>query len=138
MYFDEKSTEVLFCRDNGLQDCCRLLVPFSIPRLYSFDNFYHLKFGVLDAIASVLNKIYPIFHNKIVKGDIIDIFVIRLHELMRLESLSIADLSRRVNIPRTTINCWLIKTRLPKVDAIVRLADYFNVSTDYLLGRDDI
>lgn len=26
----------------------------------------------------------------------------------------------------------------PKLDTVIRLADYFNVSTDYLLGRTDV
>ena len=72
------------------------------------------------------------------KDNIMDSLATRLSELMQFESLSISNLARRVNIPSTTINCWLNKTRLPKVDAVVKLADYFNVSTDCFLGRIDI
>lgn len=67
-----------------------------------------------------------------------NVFVDRLRELMEFKSLNIVQLAKNVNIPRSTISCWLLKTRLPKIDAVVQLADYFNVTTDYLLGREDI
>ena len=72
------------------------------------------------------------------KDNIMDSLAARLSELMQFESLSISNLARLVNIPSTTMNCCLNKARLPKVDAVVKLADYFNVSTDCLLGRIDI
>jgi len=31
----------------------------------------------------------------------------------------------------------LLKGQLPKVDTVAKIADYYNVSVDYLLGRTD-
>lgn len=72
------------------------------------------------------------------KKDILKIFANRLKELMNFQSLSIAQLSQKINIPKSTINCWLLKIRSPQIDSLVAIADYFGVTTDYLLGREDI
>lgn len=72
------------------------------------------------------------------KKDILIIFANRLKELMNFQSLSIAQLSQKINIPKSTINCWLLKIRSPQIDSLVAIAEYFGVTTDYLLGREDI
>lgn len=72
------------------------------------------------------------------KKDILKIFANRLKELMNFQSLSIAQLSQKINIPKSTINCWLLKIRSPQIDSLVAIAEYFGVTTDYLLGREDI
>ncbi len=72
------------------------------------------------------------------KKDILTIFANRLKELMNFQSLSISQLSQKINIPKSTINCWLLKIRSPQIDSLVAIADYFGVTTDYLLGREDI
>ena len=72
------------------------------------------------------------------KKDILTIFANRLKELMNFQSLSIAQLSQKINLPKSTINCWLLKIRSPQIDSLVAIADYFGVTTDYLLGREDI
>ena len=72
------------------------------------------------------------------KKDILTIFANRLKELMNFQSLSIAQLSQKINIPKSTINCWLLKILSPQIDSLVAIADYFGVTTDYLLGREDI
>ncbi len=72
------------------------------------------------------------------KKDILTIFANRLKELMNFQSLSIAQLSQKINIPKSTINCWLLKIRSPQIDSLVAIAEYFGVTTDYLLGREDI
>lgn len=72
------------------------------------------------------------------RKDILTIFANRLKELMNFQSLSIAQLSQKINIPKSTINCWLLKIRSPQIDSLVAIADYFGVTTDYLLGREDI
>lgn len=44
-------------------------------------------------------------------------------------------LSNEVDIPASTINCWFKRGTKPTYIQIIKLADYFEVSTDYLLGR---
>jgi len=51
---------------------------------------------------------------------------------------TIKDLSKATGIPRTTINSWLNQTRSPQIESLVVLAKFFDVTTDYLLGLQEI
>lgn len=60
-------------------------------------------------------------------------------KLLRLEiNLSQHQLSAELNIPRTTISSWELGRRAPDLDMLIKLAAFFDVSTDYLLGNSDI
>ena len=56
---------------------------------------------------------------------------------IRLEKgLTLQDLSKEIGVRYNTICQWEIGTREPEVKYIVMLANYFNVSTDYILDSD--
>ncbi len=59
----------------------------------------------------------------------------RIKELAKRRGLSIKELSTRVGFGPSTIYKW--KTQEPKSEYLKKVADYFGVSTDYLLGRED-
>ena len=61
----------------------------------------------------------------------------RLKGLMQEENLNIKELSIKTGIPRSTINSWTLGIKSPKIDYLCMVADYFGVTTDYLLGRED-
>ncbi len=65
------------------------------------------------------------------------VFVERLQDLMMEKNLNIKELSAKTNIPRSTINGWTLKISRPQIEALCILADFFGVTTDYLLGRED-
>ncbi len=67
----------------------------------------------------------------------INIFADRLKDLMQDKKLNIKELSALTKIPRATINGWTLKIASPKIDNLIVLADFFNVSIDYLLGREN-
>lgn len=69
--------------------------------------------------------------------NILDIFAERLMDLIKENNLSIKSFAEKVDIPRTTILGWLHKIRTPRIDYLSKIADYFCVTTDYLLGRED-
>ena len=48
------------------------------------------------------------------------------------------DLVRDLGITASTVSDWANGKKYPRVDKMQLLADYFGVSTDYLLGRTDI
>lgn len=50
---------------------------------------------------------------------------------------SFYELADKVHIHKSNISQWLIKNYLPEIDSLEILADYFDVSLDYLLGRTD-
>ncbi|ENM1174606.1 helix-turn-helix transcriptional regulator [Listeria monocytogenes] len=58
----------------------------------------------------------------------------RIKKLSNSKKITIAELERQLKIPNGTIRRWDKST--PGVDKIQKVADYFNVSVDYLLGRD--
>lgn len=69
--------------------------------------------------------------------EIKEIFAERLLELMTDKGLNAKQLSETLNIPRTTISSWKTKKKKISIDCLCVLAEFFGVSTDYLLGRED-
>lgn len=47
------------------------------------------------------------------------------------------QLAIKANIPTTTINGWFNANRLPDYHAIIKLAKFFNVPSDRILGLED-
>ena len=65
------------------------------------------------------------------------IFAKQLKELMKNNgNLTVTKLSCDLNIPRQTISNWLNLKRSPQIDSLELIANYFNVSIDYLFDRD--
>lgn len=62
----------------------------------------------------------------------------KLNDLMSENAIdSQRLLSKLTGIPPTTISGWFNAGRLPDYSAIQKLATFFDVSADYLLGLDD-
>lgn len=59
----------------------------------------------------------------------------RVKELANKQGLSINDLEEKIDFSRNSLYSW--KNSEPKPKKLNVVADYFNVSTDYLLGRTD-
>lgn len=59
----------------------------------------------------------------------------RIKILSKNRGISIRDLEAELNLPSNTIYQW--KNRTPSTSKLTLVADYFNVSIDYLLGRTD-
>ena len=59
----------------------------------------------------------------------------RVQYLAKNQGLSVRELGNKLNIGPTTLYKW--KKQTPKSDILIKVADYFRVSTDYLLGRSD-
>ena len=61
----------------------------------------------------------------------------RLLELREERNLSQLDIADAINTSRTNIGRWEKGTNEPSSSALIALADYFECSIDYLLGRED-
>lgn len=62
----------------------------------------------------------------------------RLIELRNNAGLTQEQLAKNLNISRDSVNSWENDSdRLPAIDKLVLLADFFNVSVDYLLCRSE-
>ena len=64
-------------------------------------------------------------------------FAERLKELRQERELKQAELAKEVDISLSIISMYENGLRKPGMDAIIALSNYFNVSTDYLLGLED-
>lgn len=60
-----------------------------------------------------------------------------LKDLRKSRCLSQRDVARMLNVTQQAIASWENGRTEPSNMALVEIADYFNVSVDYLLGRTD-
>ena len=61
-----------------------------------------------------------------------------LFELMEQHNITQKKLSADLGISQGNISDWKSGRSSPSMDKLVKLADYFNVSTDYLVGKINI
>lgn len=64
-------------------------------------------------------------------------FATRLKELRTENKLTQRDLAKAVGLSQNAINMWENNNRVPNANAVIALAKYFNVTTDYILGLED-
>ena len=64
-------------------------------------------------------------------------FSVRLRELREARSLKQPALANAIHISKQTINDFEHARTNPSVKTLLALADYFDVSLDYLVGRSD-
>ena len=57
----------------------------------------------------------------------------RLKTLADKQGLSVNDVERRIGLGRNTLYSW--KKKIPSGNNLIKVADFFHVSTDFLLGR---
>ena len=60
-----------------------------------------------------------------------------LKNIRKSNSLTQKQLAQAIGASESGIQNYELGTRKPTYDMLIALADYFNVSTDYLLGRTD-
>ena len=60
---------------------------------------------------------------------------LRVKELCAEHGISVTELEKKCGIGTKTINKWGASS--PSVDKLQRIADYFGVSVDYIIGRED-
>lgn len=62
----------------------------------------------------------------------------RLRQLRIKKMLSQGQLAERLGITRSAVCAYEAGTRYPSLDMLIKLAQSFNVSTDFLLGVEKI
>lgn len=61
----------------------------------------------------------------------------RIKELRQDEKLSLIDLGKIIGVSAIAISRWENQKRIPTIDNLFKLAQYFKVSVDYLVGLED-
>lgn len=62
----------------------------------------------------------------------------RLKSLRAEKCISQADLAKQIKLSKSSINMYERGEREPGLETLERIADFFNVDMDYLLGKSDI
>lgn len=60
-----------------------------------------------------------------------------LSELIEQHGVTIYTLYRDIGLDQSMVRRWLQEGRMPSAENLIKLADYFGVSIDYLVGRSD-
>ena len=61
----------------------------------------------------------------------------RIKELRTAHNLSQVEFAHKLSVAKQTVSNWENNNIQPSIDMLVKIADYFGVTTDYLLGRSN-
>ncbi len=67
-----------------------------------------------------------------------DIISQRIKECRKKKGATQEDVAKILNVQRQIVSYYETGSRVPNIDDIITLAEYFNVTTDYLLGNSDV
>lgn len=61
----------------------------------------------------------------------------KIRDLRKQRKMSQTELANILHVSQQTVTAWETGKAEPSSSAVANLADYFNVTTDYLLGRPE-
>ena len=61
----------------------------------------------------------------------------RLRKIREDKGLTRPQVSKETGVPRPTIEGWEIRKNYPNLEQLIIIADYYNVSLDYIACRTD-
>jgi len=59
-----------------------------------------------------------------------------LKEQRKVKGITQVDLAKATGIPQSTISAWEKGVNVPNIADCIKLADFYNISLDELVGRD--
>ena len=65
-------------------------------------------------------------------------FAVRLNELLTENKISKRELAKKIGGSATSISDWSTGKIQPTVENVYLIAEYFQISADYLIGLKDI
>lgn len=65
-------------------------------------------------------------------------FYERLEILLTKSGISSYKMAKDLGFSTSKVSAWKKNGSFPAAEALIKIADYFNVSLDYLVGRSDI
>ncbi len=63
-------------------------------------------------------------------------FANRLRFLRQTKGLNQVQLAQKLGVTKQSVSNWENDNIMPSIEMLIKIADFFTVSTDYLLGRD--
>lgn len=79
-----------------------------------------------------MSSVFPKFRNF---GEIM--FTERFNELLKSRGINAVTLAKEIGVPKSIVYEWRSGARDPSLENMLRVADYFGVSLEYLTGRED-
>lgn len=68
-----------------------------------------------------------------------DILIVqRIEEMLKTYGLTQSKLANGIGVNQSTVCNWLNGKKEPSIESLWKLADFFDVSVDYLIGRKEI
>ncbi|MGF9726960.1 helix-turn-helix domain-containing protein [Bacillus safensis] len=61
----------------------------------------------------------------------------RITTLRKKAGLTQVELAKKLNVTRSALSQYELGTREPNYDLLLKIADFFEVTVDYLIGRSD-
>ena len=61
-----------------------------------------------------------------------------IEDLIKNEKLTQMQLAKAIGVGQSSVSDWLNSKSEPSVENLWKLADFFDVSVDYLIGRKEI
>lgn len=61
----------------------------------------------------------------------------RIKELREAHGYTQTTMAKKLSVTRSTVNAWEMGTNRPTIDKLSDIADLFQVTTDFLIGRSN-
>lgn len=65
------------------------------------------------------------------------IFATRLKEIRKEKDYTQSEFAARIGVSSGLVSLWESEQRVPSLSSLIAIADSFDVSIDYLVGRTD-
>lgn len=66
-----------------------------------------------------------------------EMFAKRFYTIRKAKGLNLEEMAKQIGVSRQSLGLYEIAKRTPNSGVLVKIAKYFNVSTDYLLGLSE-
>ena len=101
-----------------------------------YENINYITHGQILQYFSIF--IIPFFYPILDKErGIIFVFSDRIKLLREASKLSQVQLAQKIGVTKQTISNWENDNILPSVEMLIKVCNFFNVSTDYMLSFND-
>lgn len=64
-------------------------------------------------------------------------FIKKLSILLEKKNITQRELAEKINVTEVTISRYLSGERSPRIEIVSKIAEFFGVSIDYLLGKEE-
>ena len=121
--------EILSVKRNTYSKWENLINDMPLERCNDLANYYKTTLDYVLGLSNVREHVdTPLFINWNLVSE-------RLAELRHLRNLTETELSSKIGFAQTTYSCYEIGTRRPTTMKLLSIAQFYNVSVDYIVGR---